>query len=186
MFSLLLKQLIFLFLFIWTDSKSINITRGPLVLYRSPECWGYAELEQTWQYKSTQCSISCHPYRSIRNKFVSVINMVKVNPGSSFEKKPQGIGIQPLGTSSGSILKLLLFPSFCTSSRKIPFVSLYYMIHCILFYFIHVYKAPEQKETTLGDNCFMQAERSYHWSLGCMYQNNSSALWFYTHFIMIL
>ena len=40
-------------------------TRGPLVLYRSPECWGYVELEQTWKYISTQCCISFHPCRSI-------------------------------------------------------------------------------------------------------------------------
>ena len=25
-------------------------TRGPLVLYRSPECIGYADLEQAWKY----------------------------------------------------------------------------------------------------------------------------------------
>ena len=43
-------------------------TRGPLVLYRSPECWGYAELEQTWKFMSTQCCISCHPYRSIKKQ----------------------------------------------------------------------------------------------------------------------
>ena len=59
--------------------------------------------------------------------------------------EPQGMGIQPLGTSSGSILKLSLFPSFCTSSRKIPSASLFYDI---LFYF------PGQGETTLEDNCF--------------------------------
>ena len=51
--------------------------------------------------------------------------MVKVNQGHHLQK-PQGMGIQPLGTSSGSILKLLLLPSFCTSSRKIPFASLFY------------------------------------------------------------
>ena len=55
----------------------------------SPECGGYAELEQTWKYKSPQCSISCHPYRSIRNKFDPVIKMVKVNPGLSFQKYPR-------------------------------------------------------------------------------------------------
>ena len=43
-------------------------TRGPLVLYRSPECWGYVELEQTWKYISTQCCISFHPCRSIRKQ----------------------------------------------------------------------------------------------------------------------
>ena len=49
-------------------------------------------------------------------------------------KKPQGMGIQPLGTSSGSILKLLLFPSFSISSRKIPFASLFYMTFCFISY----------------------------------------------------
>ena len=48
--------------------------------------------------------------------------------------KPRGMGIQPLGTSSGSILKLLLFPSFCSSSRKILFASLFYMIFCFSSY----------------------------------------------------
>ena len=42
-----------------------NKARGPLVLYRSPECWGYVELEQTWRYMSTQCCLSFHPCRSI-------------------------------------------------------------------------------------------------------------------------
>ena len=74
------------------DPANVNAmeTRRPLVLYHSPECGGYAELEQTWKYKSTQCSISSHPYRNIRNKFDPVIKMVKVNQGSSFEKKAPG------------------------------------------------------------------------------------------------
>ena len=76
-------------LFDWILRIITDKTRGPLVLYRSPECWGYAELEQTWKYKSTQCSISSHPHRSIRNKFDPVIKMVKVNPRSSFEKSPR-------------------------------------------------------------------------------------------------
>ena len=93
------------------------------------------------------------------------------------------MGIQPLGTSSGSILKLLLFPSLCTSSRNIPFAS-YIILYDILFYFIHVYIAPGQEEQPLG-TIFMEAERSYHWSLVAR-QKNSSALWFYAHFFMIL
>ena len=28
---------------------------GPLVLYRSPECIGYAELEQAWIYTTIRC-----------------------------------------------------------------------------------------------------------------------------------
>ena len=35
-----------------------------MVLYRSPECVGYAELEQPWKYM-TICCISFHPCRSI-------------------------------------------------------------------------------------------------------------------------
>ena len=47
--------------------------------------------------------------------------------------------IQPLGASSGSILKLLLFQSFCTSSRKIPFGSLFYiMIFCFISYMYNI------------------------------------------------
>ena len=40
-------------------------TRGPR--YRSPECIGYAELEQAWKYM-TICCISFHPCRSIRKQ----------------------------------------------------------------------------------------------------------------------
>ena len=39
-------------------------TRGSLVLYRSPECIGYAELEQAWKYM-TVCCVSFDPCRSI-------------------------------------------------------------------------------------------------------------------------
>ena len=39
-----------------------------MVLYRSLECWGYVELEQTWKYISTQCYISFHPCRSIQKQ----------------------------------------------------------------------------------------------------------------------
>ena len=38
-----------------------------MVLYGSPECWGYAELEQAWKYM-TICCISFHPCRSIRKQ----------------------------------------------------------------------------------------------------------------------
>ena len=41
-------------------------TNGP-VLYRSPECIGYAELEQAWKYM-IMCCKSFHPCRSIRKQ----------------------------------------------------------------------------------------------------------------------
>ena len=40
-------------------------SEDPMVLYRSPECIGYAELEQAWKYM-TICCISLHLCRSIR------------------------------------------------------------------------------------------------------------------------
>ena len=81
--------------------------------------------------------------------------------------------MQPLGTSSDSILKLLLFPSFCTSSSKVPFASLFYM----MFYFIHVYKSHGARR----DNPW-QAEMSYHFDHWLYVSKNSSVLWFYPHF----
>ena len=42
-----------------------NLTRGPLVVYRSPACTGYAE--QAWKY-ITICCINYRPCRSIRKQ----------------------------------------------------------------------------------------------------------------------
>ena len=105
---------------------SICKTREPLVLYRSPECWGYAELEQTWKYMSTQCCISCHPYRNFRKQIWPCHKNDQNQPRVIIWKKLQIMGIQPPGTSSDSILELLLFPSFCVNSRKIAFPSLFH------------------------------------------------------------
>ena len=44
-----------------------NRTRVPMVLYGSPERWGYAELEQAWKYMIIFCT-SFHPCRSIRKQ----------------------------------------------------------------------------------------------------------------------
>ena len=74
------------------------------------------------------------------------------------------MGIQPLST--GSILKLLLFPSFCTSSRKIPFASLFYMIFCFIPC-MNIYIAQGKGEAR-GDNpwrqLLMEAEMSCHFN----------------------
>ena len=66
-----------------------------------------------------------------------------------------------------SILKLLLFPSFCTSSRKIPSLIIYE----IFLNFIHVYKAPGQEETTFRDNFFLCKQKCLNTLItGCMFQ----------------
>ena len=90
------------------------------------------------------------------------------------------MGIQPLGTSSGSILKFLLFPLFFYSSRKIPFASLFYMIFCLISY-THI-KSQCKKRQPFGTIILMQAERSYHFDHWLHVSNNSFVLWFYAHF----
>ena len=40
--------------FLWSYNYKIK-TRGPMVLYRSPECIRYAELEQAWKYMTIFC-----------------------------------------------------------------------------------------------------------------------------------
>ena len=99
-------------------------------------------------------------------------------------KKPQGMGIQTLGTNSGYILKLLLFPSFCTSSRMIPFASLFYMIFCFISY---MYIKPQgKKRQPLATMFFDASRKDITLITGCTFQKNSSALWFYVHFFMFL
>ena len=95
------------------------------------------------------------------------------------------MGIQTLGTSSGSILKLLLFPSFCTSFRKIPFASLFYMIFCFISY-IYIYRPRARGDNSLGQFFWWKLKDLITLITGCMFQKNSSALWFYTHFFTIL
>ena len=160
-------------------------TRGPLVLYRSPECWGYADLEQTWKYMSTQSFISCNPYRSIRKQIYPCHKNGQGQPRVIIWTKPQGMGIQPLGKSPGRILKLLLFPSFCISSRKILFASLFYMVFCFISYMCTVYLALGQDDTTPGDNFVDEAERSYHFDHCLHVSKISHARWFYAHIFMI-
>ena len=99
---------------------------------------------------------------------------------------PRAWAIQPLGTSSGSILKLLFFPSFCTSSRKIPFASLFYIIFCFISY-MYIIIGQGQGETILGDNFFWWRQKGLITLItGCTFQKNIFALCFYAHIFMIL
>ena len=64
--------------------------------------------------------------------------------------------------------KLLLFPSFCTCSRKIPFASLFYMF--LLYYSMHVYSHRAR-----GDNPWGQwKHKGLIYSItGCIFQQIS-------------
>ena len=158
-------------------------TTGPVSLtWVQRICWIWTNLEiqeQSMLYKLS-------PIQKHQEQIWPCHKNGQGQPSHHLNKKPQGMGIQPLGTSSGSILKLSLFPSFCTSSRKIPF---FLIILYILFYFIHVYKAPWQEETTLGDN-FFDASRMVlsFWSLVACFKKKIALpsdfmhifSWFYT------
>ena len=90
--------------------------------------------------------------------------------------------IKPLGTSSGSNLKLLLFSIFCTSSRKIPLPH-YFIWYFVLFHTC-TFSPRARGDNPWGQFFFMIAERSHHFDH--WFQNNTFALWFYVHFFMIL
>ena len=77
----------------------------------------------------------------------------------------------------GSILKFLLFPSFCISSRKITIASLFYMIFCL--FHICTYGT---RETTLGDNFLKEAEWSYHFDHWLHVSKNIFVLWTVSRF----
>ena len=97
------------------------------ICHLSAVCWIRTNLG-IHEYEYSMLYIICHPYSNIRKQSWLGHKNGQGQPRVIIWKKPQGMGIQPLGTSSGSILKLLFFPSFCTCSRKIPFVSLFYII----------------------------------------------------------
>ena len=111
-------------------------------------------------HKSSHCSIRYHPCRRIRNKFDPVIKFVKVNPGSSFEKSPSA-WVYNHFVQFWQHFKAFIIPIILYQFKKDP-ICLIILEH-ILFYFIHVYKAPGQEETTLGD-------RSYTLITGCMFK----------------
>ena len=78
------------------------------------------------------------------------------------------MGIQPPGTSSGSILKAFIISVILYQFQKNPFCLI---ILCdILFYFKHVYKAPGQEETTHGDNFLCKQKGLITLITGCMFQ----------------
>ena len=135
---------------------------------------------------STQSFISCHSYRSIRKQIYLCHKNGQCQPRVIIWTKPQGMGIQPLGTSSGNILKLLLFPSSLYQFQKDPFCLI--ILYGILFYFIHVYSvfSPRARwDNPWGQFVLMEAERSYHFDHWLLVSKISYAIWFYTHFFVI-
>ena len=67
--------------------------------------------------------------------------------------------------------KAFIIPCILYQFQKNPFCLI--NLYNILFYFIYVYIAPGQGETTLGDSFLMEAERSYILITGCMFKKIS-------------
>ena len=104
------------------------------------------------------------------------------SPGS-FEKSPRVWAYNLL------VQVLAAFWSFYYSHHFVPVPEdpfCLIILYDILFYFIHVYIAPGQEETTLGDKFLMEAERSYHCHHWLHVSKNISGLCFYAQFFMIL
>ena len=128
-----------------------SIKIGPLITWVLRICWNRTNLEI--QEHSMLYKLS--PIQKHKEQIWPCHKNGQDQPRVIIWKKPHGMDIQPLG----SILKLLLFPSFCTSSRKIPFDSLFYMIFCFISY---MYIKPQgKKRQPLGTIFLMKAERSY-------------------------
>ena len=127
-------------------------------------CWIRTNLE----IQEHSILYKLHVYRSIRNKFDPVMKWSRSTLGHHLGKRP-GHGIQPLGTSSDDILNILSFQLFCTSSRKIHFASLFYIIFCFILY---MYKRPQgKKRQPLGTFVLIQQKSIITLITGSMFQN---------------
>ena len=92
------------------------------------------------------------------NNFDSVTKMVKVNPASEFAL---GHAHTTTWYKFWQHFKAFVIPIILYQFQKDPFCLI--ILYDILFYFMHIYIAPGQEETTLGDIFFlMEAEKSYH------------------------
>ena len=147
------------------------------------------------------------PIQKHQEQIWSYHKIVTVNPGSSFGKSPRAWAYNHLV----QVLTAFIIPIILYQFQKDPFCHI--ILYAILFYFIHVYKAPGQDETTLGDNVLMQAHFFHDfihvhspWAgadnpLGpnvwcqqeglitmviyCKFEKNTLNLWLYTHLFMI-
>ena len=103
----------------------------------------------------------------IRNSFSDLALIFTV--AVPYHARDSHYTIVQLADSQLAVYLSPLFPSFCTSSRKISFASCI-IVYDILFHFIHVYIARGQEETTLGDNFLWKQKGHITLITGCMFQ----------------
>ena len=97
------------------------------------------------------------------------LRLVKVNPGSSFEKKPPGIK-KPQGIAYNHLVHFNAFiiPIILYQFQKDPFCLI--ILYDILFYYYMYIKHPGKRKQPWGTMFLMQAKGFITLIIGCMFQ----------------
>ena len=135
-----------------------------MVLYRSPECWGYAgnlEIqEHSMLYKLP-------PIQKHQEQIWPGHKNGQGNPGSSFEKRPRAWVYNHL------VQILAAFQSFYYSRHFVPaperpFCLIYYFIWYFVIFFVLFYIKPQGKKSQpLGTIILMEADVT-KWIKSCL------------------
>ena len=129
---------------------------------------------------STQCGISCHPYRSIRKQIWPCHKKWSGSTQGHHLIKAPGHGHTTTWYKFWQHFKAFIIPIILYQFQKDHFCLI--ILYDILLYFIYVYIAPLQEETILWDIFFMETERSYQFDHWLHVSKKSPALWFYAYF----
>ena len=133
--------------------------RGPLVLYRSPECWGYVKISGYWGKHSQEGLITmviCCKFKKEslqpQNLYTSFHDLINVY-------WPQVRGRQSQGTKFWCQQKPLVTLVICYKIQKHLFEVWFYTI---FFMILYMYIAPGQALTTPWDEILMSTGTSCH------------------------
>ena len=159
-------------------------TRGLLVLYRSPECWGYVKIRCYWE-KKFKHSPRVEADNPLGSKFwgqqKGLITMVicckpKTNLFNLWLYKTPG-------TKLWCQQKPLVTSVICYKFQKISLKSDFILFFFFFFFMIlYMYIAPGQGWQALGDEILMQQEHLVTSVICCKFQRNLFEVWFYTFF----
>ena len=176
-------------------------TRGPLVLYRSPDCWGYVKISGYWGK-----DVETEPLGRGRQPIRAKILMSTGRPhhyGHLLQVYKESLQPLTLYTSSHDLINvysrrsgadnprgqnfdvnrnLLSLQSFATSFKKISLKSDFIQFFFIILYmYIHV--APGQGLTTpRGRNFYVNRNILSLWSFVASCKKNLFEVWFYAIF----
>ena len=140
-------------------------TSGPLVLYRSPGCWGYAELDQTCKFMSTQCCIGYHRYRSSRKQIWPSHKNGQGQPRVINWKNAPGHGHTSTYYKFWQHFKAFIIPIVFYQFQKDPF--------CLIFCFIsytYIYILRARGDNPWGQFFWWKQKGLLTLITGCMFQ----------------